>query len=39
MAQQQRRFPALHLRPEPHPVLVSLRLPALLLQRLLSLRP
>jgi hypothetical protein len=29
----------LHLHPEPHPVLVSLRLPALLPQRLLCLRP
>ena len=39
MAQQQRRFPVLHLRPEPRPVLVSLRPPALVPQRLSCLRP
>ena len=36
---QQHLVPAQHLRPEPHPVLVSPRLPALVPQRLLYLRP
>ena len=36
---QQRPLLALHLHPDPHPVLVSLRLPVLLPQRLSCLRP